>query len=168
MIRSVFQYPNSILREVCIPVDAVSTCQILISDMIETLQKSNGLGLAANQIGESVRIIIFRSISNPNQFSVLVNPIIVGKSGESNLDEGCLSLPGYRTRIKRYEKVTVEALDRDGQQVTYTEDGLSAVILQHEIDHLDGKLLIDHLGPVRKSMFKAKWEKLQKKMSRKK
>jgi peptide deformylase len=93
---------------------------------------------------------------------VLINPEIVAASGEMTCQEGCLSLPDYFANVKRYEKVTVRALDRNEQPIEIHGSGLLAVVLQHEIDHLDGKLFIDYLGPISRDLFRRKWKKRQK------
>jgi peptide deformylase len=118
----------------------------LIDDMVETMHATSGVGLAAPQVGVSLRVAV---IELPGEETVvLVNPEIVKRSGEIEVTEGCLSVPGYRGDIKRPEKVTVKALDRNGKEFRIKGEGLMAEALEHEIDHLNGVLYIDHLDSV--------------------
>jgi peptide deformylase len=116
--------------------------QQLIDDMIETMRAAPGVGLAAPQVGVSLRLAV---IEVDEQVTVIVNPQIVEREGEYEPDEGCLSVPGYWGRLKRAEKVTVRATDRNGKAFRLTAEGLLAQALQHEIDHLDGILYVDHI-----------------------
>ena len=124
--------------------EITSVLKTLAQDMIETMYDAPGVGLAANQIGVSKRIAVFDAQDEEGP-RVMINPQIVESSGEVEQEEGCLSVPGYWWEIKRPEFVRVEALDLDGNQVEYAGDGLMGRVLQHEISHLDGGLLIDAL-----------------------
>jgi peptide deformylase len=165
-ILEVCRYPDPVLREVCRPIATNEDCEILIFDMIDTLRKSTGLGLAASQVGKLLRIVVMRHIAEPGKIRVLINPEIRSVKGEIKQDEGCLSIPGYRTRIQRHSEITYSYLDRGGHRIEAEEAGLLAVVIQHEIDHLNGKLFIDYLGPVSREMFKTKWKKLQRSTSK--
>ncbi|MCD6453553.1 MAG: peptide deformylase [Dehalococcoidales bacterium] len=145
----------TVRRMCCLPQDLVlrqkakkvttidKSIQRLIDDMIETMQQSDGVGLAAPQIGVSLRVIV---VQMPDEAPVaLINPEIVKRFGEREVTEGCLSVPGYSGRIKRSASVTVKALNRQGKAVRIKADGLLAEALEHEIDHLNGVLYIDHL-----------------------
>lgn len=140
----VLRFGNPILREKSKRVTSVGdSVRKLIDDMIETMQDANGAGLAAPQVGKLLRVI---TIQMPEEEPMaLVNPQIIKKSGERTVEEGCLSFPGYRGRIKRSETVTCKALDRDGKEIRIKANDLLAQALEHEIDHLDGVLYIDHL-----------------------
>ena len=120
-----------------------SKVQRLIDDMIQTMQQANGVGLAAPQVGVSLRVIALQMPGEEPM--VLINPEIVKRAGEQEVTEGCLSVPGYYGEIKRSARVTVKGQDRHGKAVRIRADGLMAEALEHEIDHLDGKLYIDHI-----------------------
>lgn len=138
------KYPDPVLRRKAKRVSHVDeSLNRLIDDMIETLYEVSGAGLAAPQVGVSLKIAV---IGIPEEeIIVLVNPEVVKKSGERVVIEGCLSVPGYRGEIKRAEKVTVKAFDRNGKAFRIKADDLLAEVLEHEIDHLNGILYIDHL-----------------------
>lgn len=145
--------PNPMLRARAkeIPAAEISTpaFQKLVDDMIETMYASNGIGIAGPQVGESRRLIIAeQGEHNP---IALVNPVIISKSfGKVNSEEGCLSVPGMYGTVRRYKAVKARALDRNGKPVEIQDDTLFAIILQHEIDHLDGILFIDKAGNIQK------------------
>jgi peptide deformylase len=146
MIKIILTEPNKILRTKSTPVDPqkikTPEFQALISDMIETMKHANGVGLAANQIGQTMRLII-ASIKEPTP---LINPEIVSHSIlKVKSEEGCLSVPGKFGYVRRYKSVKIKALDRNGQEIRMRLDDLPAIVVQHEIDHLDGILFIDKL-----------------------
>jgi peptide deformylase len=118
--------------------------QKLIDDMIDTMREANGVGLAANQVGVLQRVIVIE-IPEEEQVRVLINPEITRREGERVVEEGCLSIPGYRGELTRSLKVRVRALDRDGKSVRFKAEGLLAQALEHETDHINGTLYIDHL-----------------------
>jgi peptide deformylase len=137
--------PNdSVLRQKAKKVPTIgSSIQRLIDDMIETMQQVNGVGLAAPQVGVSLRVVVLQM---PDEEPiVLVNPEIVKRAGEREVTEGCLSVPGYYGKIKRSESVTVKGLDRQGKAIRIKATGLLAQALEHELDHLNGVLYIDHI-----------------------
>ncbi len=136
----------------------------LIDDMIETMYKANGVGLAAPQVGVSKRLIVVdTSLREENQkLIVLINPEIIQSDEEILSEEGCLSLPGFITRLKRKEKVLVKGLDREGKEIEIEAEGLLSRALQHEIDHLDGILLIDRISPLKKELFRRKYQRVKK------
>jgi peptide deformylase len=140
-------YPDPVLRLKAKRVKKVDRSILkLVDDMVETMYATSGVGLAAPQVGVSLRVAV---IELPGEETVvLVNPEIVKRSGEIDVTEGCLSVPGYRGDIKRPEKVTVKALDRNGKEFRIKGEGLMAEALEHEIDHLNGVLYIDHLDSV--------------------
>lgn len=157
------KYPEKILKEKTAEItniDAVT--QHLIDDMIETMYFARGVGLAANQVGVSKRLCVLDlSLKEYNDIPliVLVNPVIAGKEGLIEGEEGCLSIPGYMTTIKRAEKVFVKALDREGKDFEIEAEGILARVLQHEIDHLEGFLFIDRMSPIRREFFKRRYKK---------
>ena len=143
-ILPIQRFGNSVLREKSKRVTTVSkSVQQLIDDMIETMRNAYGAGLAAPQVGKSLRVIVIE-LPDEEPFA-LINPEIVKKSGERVVTEGCLSFPGYRGEIKRAEFVTCKALDRNGKAIRIKATDLMAQSLEHEIDHLNGVLYIDHL-----------------------
>jgi peptide deformylase len=152
-VRKVLKYPHPILRETC---ELITTwdsgLQLLVDDMIETMYDSPGaVGLAACQIGETARVIILDVTRKTTQepCKVLINPTIVESSRKKLMREGCLSFPDYLANIKRATKVTFTAFDRDAVLQTYTVYGLEAIAIQHEIDHLDGILMIDRINSLK-------------------
>ncbi|MCP3953927.1 MAG: peptide deformylase, partial [Desulfobacterales bacterium] len=151
-------YPDKRLRNKAAPVEKVDDeIRTIIDDMAETMYNAPGMGLAAVQVGIDKRIIIY-DISGPEDkptLEVLINPVIVESEGSQlSESEGCLSVPDYRSDVKRFESVKVEALDRNGQPVHIETGGLYAIVLQHEIDHLDGVLFIDKISTLKREMYK--------------
>ena len=137
--------PDPVLRQKARRVSKIDdSLQKLIDDMIETMRDASGVGLAANQVGILQRIVVIE-IPEEEQVRVLINPEIIRREGERVVDEGCLSIPGYRGELTRSLKVRVRALDRDGKQVRFKAEDLLAQALEHEIDHINGALYIDHL-----------------------
>lgn len=152
-VLRVLKYPHPVLREKCEPVTGWDAgLQKLIDDMVETMYAAPGaVGLAASQIGETVRIVTLdvTSRTDRSEFKILINPTIVEASRNKVMREGCLSFPEYLASIKRATKVTFTAFDRDGELKTYTVQGLEAIAVQHEIDHLDGVLMIDRINSLK-------------------
>ncbi len=128
----------------------------LVDDMLETMYAAKGVGLAANQVGVARRVAV---IDAEDQKYVLVNPVILESSGRATSEEGCLSIPDIYADVTRPDRVVVEATDRDGNQVRIETEGLPARAIQHEIDHLDGILFIDHLGPMKRRMLLNRWKR---------
>lgn len=155
-------YPDPILRRKAEPVATIDReIRKLIDEMAETMYSAPGIGLAANQVGKRQRLLVV-DLQRPEYdqgLVVLINPRIVAASGETTYEEGCLSVPEFFSNVKRYDQVTVQAQDKDGKPVEISASGLLAVVLQHEIDHLDGRLFIDHLGTITRELFKRKWKK---------
>ena len=161
-IREIKKYPAKVLKEKTGPVEEIDAeLQQLIDDMIETMYAAPGVGLAANQVGvpKQLAIVDVNLGDEGSSLIVLINPEIVYKEGECNSDEGCLSLPEYTTVVKRSEKVKVKALDRNGEPFEIEGEGLLSRALQHEIDHLNGFLLIDRIGRIKKEFFKKRYAK---------
>jgi len=148
-ILPMVDYNNPVLRQKAKRVSSIDRAIAqLIDDMVETMREVGGVGLAAPQVGVPLRIAV---IELPDEeIIVLVNPKIVKRSGERQIEEGCLSIPGYRGEIQRSEKVTVKGLDRFGLEIRIKGEGLLAQAVEHELDHLDGTLYIDHLESIDK------------------
>lgn len=156
MIREILEYPDARLREVAKPVPKVTPeVQALVDDMAETMYAAPGCGLAATQLGISQRIFVVDCAGEdePSQLLVFINPEFIEKDGVQSWEEGCLSFPGVTEEIKRALRVKVKALDREGQPFEIEAEGLLAVALQHESDHLDGVLMIDKLSALKKRMM---------------
>lgn len=168
-IHKILYLPDPRLRELSKPVlsfdDALQT---LIDDMFETMYDAHGVGLAAAQIGISLRLSVIDVVGDKKNQIVIINPEIVVAEGEKKFDEGCLSVPGAYDTVIRAEKVTVKALDRHGKAFEIKADGLLAECLQHEIDHMNGKLFIDMLSPLKKAMARKKLDKFKRQQARSK
>ena len=165
-IKRILTYPDTVLREPAEPVtDIDGKIQQLIDDMAQTMYHAPGIGLASNQVGEPCRIIIYDTSpkEEPNELVVLINPEIVEADGVIIDEEGCLSVIDYRADVKRAARVTVAGVDREGNPITLKKEGLDAVVLQHEIDHLNGVLFIDHISALKRELYKRKLKKLLKK-----
>ncbi len=157
-------YPDRVLRQKAAPITVIDDgTRRLIDDMIETMYAAPGIGLAAPQVGVSKRLIVIdvshRDEEEETPLIVLINPEITIKEGEIESEEGCLSLPGYTTTVKRAERVAVRGLDREGTTVEIEAEGLLCRALQHEIDHLDGTLLIDRISKIKREFFKKRHQK---------
>lgn len=153
------KYPDPILRRPTDPVKQFDQqLAKLLDQMKETMYRANGIGLAAPQIGDTRRICVVDVSEDGQQPLEFINPRIVTRAGKIDSEEGCLSIPEYRATIKRSTQVTVEAQDRQGEQLTLEAEGLLAICLQHEIDHLEGVLFVDHLSRLKRELFK-RWFK---------
>jgi peptide deformylase len=164
-VRRILTYPDTVLRERAEAVTNIDgKTQELIEDMIQTMYQAPGVGLASNQIGEPCRIILFDTSAKdePNDVVVLINPEIVETDGLVVYEEGCLSVIDYTADVKRAERVTVKGLDREGNPVLLKKEGLTAIVLQHEIDHLDGMLFIDRISTLKRELYKRRLKKLLK------
>ena len=158
-VRTILHYPDPRLREPGKRVDALTDeLRRLIDDMAETMYAAPGVGLAATQVGESWQIFVVDCAAEgeARDLRVFVNPEIVSKEGTLTFDEGCLSFPGAREEVERAEKVRVRAQDREGRWFELDAEGLLAVAIQHEYDHLHGILMIDRLGPLKKRLLHRK------------
>lgn len=151
------------LKQKAAPVEKIDReLQRLIDDMLETMYAAPGIGLAAPQVGVSKRVIVLdvsRREENRTPVIVLINPLITESEGEIESEEGCLSLPGYITAVKRAERVLVQGLDREGRPLQVEGEGLLCRALQHEIDHLNGTLLIDRISSIKREFFKKRFQK---------
>lgn len=161
-IRSILHYPDPRLRTKATPVASITAeIQKLVDDMAETMYAAPGVGLAATQIGEPHRVFLvdIAGEDEPSKLHVFINPEIIKTEGDSVGPEGCLSFPGISEDIKRTGKVTVRALDREGKAFELTAEGLLSVAIQHENDHLDGVLMIDRMGMLKKRIVQRKMAK---------
>ena len=162
MIRTILHFPDPELKKKSTPVAVINDAtRALVQDMAETMYAAPGVGLAAPQIGVHQRIIVI-DISPKDEepdLIVAINPVIVHADGESYEEEGCLSVPKYAANVRRHARVVVKALDLDGNEVTYKADDLLAIAFQHEIDHLDGILFVDHLSPLKREIFRKRYRR---------
>ncbi len=161
-VLNIRTYPDEVLRKQANTVEAVDDdiCR-LMDDMTETMYAAPGIGLAAPQVGVSLRVIVLdvSASEEGRKLLQLANPEIVQADGDVQIEEGCLSLPGLLTNVKRAEQVTVRALDREGNPLTIEADGLLAIALQHEIDHLKGALIIDSASSLKREFYRKKVKK---------
>ena len=162
-LLNILHYPDERLHTVARPVDVVDDAlRRLIDDMAETMYAAHGIGLAATQIDYHRRLVVIDLSEEHDDLLVLINPVITRKAGETVYEEGCLSVPGIYDKVTRAETVTVEALDRDGQPFSLDAEGLLAICIQHEIDHLDGKGFVEHLSQMKQSRIKQKLKKRER------
>jgi peptide deformylase len=159
-ILEILHFPDPRLRQRAVEVDAVDDeLRRLIDDMFETMYQAPGIGLAATQINVHKRVVVIDISKEQDDPRVLVNPQIIGRGGVEEMEEGCLSVPGVYEKVQRAEQIRVRALDREGQAFELDADGLLAVCIQHEIDHLDGKLFVDYLSQLKRQRIRKKLEK---------
>jgi len=159
-ILHILHYPDPRLRIKAKPVDRVDDeIRQLIDDMLETMYNAPGVGLAAPQVDVSKRVIVIDISEHRNDSLCLVNPEIVDKQDVEQMEEGCLSVPGIYEMVERAAHVRVKALNRDGESLEMEADGLLAVCIQHEIDHLEGKLFVDFLSEIKRKRIRKKVEK---------
>lgn len=166
-VLDVLIYPDENLAKVCHPVETVDAeLNTFIDNMFDTMYEHEGIGLAAPQVNVLKRVITIDIEGDKTNQIVLINPEILESSGETGIEEGCLSIPGCRALVPRKEKLTVKALNREGQTFTLEADGLLAICIQHEIDHLNGVLFVDHISQLKRQRIKEKMLKLKKQIER--
>jgi peptide deformylase len=163
MVLKILEYPDPRLRKIAAPVPAV-TAEIrkLAADMTETLYAAPGVGLAATQVDVHKRVIVIDVSPGRDQVQVFINPELVAAEGEAEGEEGCLSVPGYYDTVRRAAKVTVRALDARGEPFELQTEGMLAVCIQHEMDHLVGKVFVDYLSPLKRARLRTKFKKKQR------
>ncbi|WP_027359655.1 peptide deformylase [Desulforegula conservatrix] len=165
-VLNILTYPDKFLAQPTVPVQEVTEeLKQLIEDMADTMYKAPGIGLAANQVGSDKRFLIADPLGDPEkrEFKVFINPEIVKMTGEViSEEEGCLSVPDFRADVKRAEKIIINYTDLDMNSFTLEAEGMLAIILQHEIDHLNGILFIDRLSALKKQLYKRKVKKQMK------
>jgi len=164
-ILKILQYPDKKLRSIAQPVNKINkNVQTIVDNMFETMYSEEGIGLAATQVNIPLQIIVISNIQNNNNDPlVLINPKITSKSGEKKVEEGCLSIPKQRAIITRSEYITINALDYFGSRIEIKANSLLAICIQHEMDHLIGKLFIDYLSLLKQKNINKKIEKMAKK-----
>ncbi|HEX5755864.1 MAG TPA: peptide deformylase [Arenimonas sp.] len=157
---TILEFPDPRLRTVAKPVEQVDdTLRQLIDDMFETMYAAPGIGLAATQVDVHQRLLVLDVSEDRSRPLVFINPEIIEQAGSQTCQEGCLSVPGIYADVKRAERVRVRALDRDGSSFEIEADGLLAVCIQHELDHLAGKVFVDYLSPLKREMVRKKLAK---------
>jgi peptide deformylase len=157
---AILEYPDPRLRKKAEVVAAVDDAlRQLIANMLETMYSANGVGLAATQVDVHKRLIVLDVSEGRDTPLVLINPEILSAEGEGPGEEGCLSLPGIYDKLTRATRIRVRALDRDGQSFEMDAEGLLAVCIQHEIDHLEGKLFVDYLSELKRQLIRRRLEK---------
>lgn len=166
-VLQVLHFPDERLRTVAQPVKEVTPeIQRIVDDMFDTMYAEEGIGLAATQVDVHQRIIVIDVSENRDQRLVLINPELLSSDGETGIEEGCLSVPEHRALGPRAERVKIRALDRDGKPFELEADDLLAICIQHEMDHLIGKLFVDYLSPLKRQRIRQKLEKLYKQQAR--
>ncbi len=159
-ILKILEFPDPRLRRKAVPVDTVDDeLRSLIDDMFETMYQAPGIGLAATQVDVHRRLLVADVSAEKNDPHALINPEILEKDGVAVSEEGCLSVPGYYEEVERAEHIRVRYLDRDGETVEREMEGLLAICVQHEIDHLDGKLFVDYLSEAKRQRIRKRLEK---------
>ena len=162
-ILSILHFPDPRLTTRAQPVEQVDDdVRRLVADMFETMYSAPGIGLAATQVDVHRRVIVIDVSEEKNEPRVFINPEILSRDGVEEMEEGCLSVPGIYEKVRRAEHVKVRALDRDGQPFELEADGLLAVCIQHEIDHLEGKLFVDYLSQMKRQRIRKKLEKRER------
>ncbi|HAJ92883.1 MAG TPA: peptide deformylase [Gammaproteobacteria bacterium] len=163
---NILQFPDPRLRNVARPVKQVDDAiRKLVDDMLETMYAAPGIGLAATQVNVDKRVIVIDVSEDKGQPLYLINPEILELEGVEEMEEGCLSVPGVYEPVQRADQVRIRALDSDGQSFEMQANGLLAVCIQHEIDHLDGKLFVDYLSQLKRTRIRKKLEKEQRQSS---
>ena len=164
---TILNYPDPRLHTVAKPVAEVNNViRKLVDDMAETMYTAPGIGLAATQINQHIQLIVIDTSKEQDNLLVLINPKIVAKSGQKEYEEGCLSVPGVYEMVTRAEKITVEALDKQGKKFKMDAEGLLAVCIQHEMDHLLGKVFVEYLSPLKRNRIKTKMLKHAREIAR--
>lgn len=159
----ILEFPDPRLRTVAKPVTEVNEKIVEMADrMLETMYQAPGIGLAATQVNFHQRLLVADVSDEQDQPLVLINPTIIASEGKIETNEGCLSVPGFYEPVDRYEKIQLEAIGRDGEPFTMEAEGLLAVCIQHEMDHLEGKLFVDYLSNTKRQLIRKKLQKLQK------
>ena len=159
-ILGILHYPDERLHTIAQPVAEVNAeIRRLVDDMAETMYAAPGIGLAATQVNVHRQVIVIDTSEEKNRLLVLINPRIVASSGVKDYEEGCLSVPGIYEKVRRPDRITVEAQDRDGKLFSLDADGLLAVCIQHEMDHLNGKVFVEYLSQLKQGRIRSKLKK---------
>ncbi|MFN3236521.1 MAG: peptide deformylase [Pseudomonadales bacterium] len=162
-LLDILEFPDPRLRTKAKPIANV-TAKIakLSDDMLETMYAAPGIGLAASQVNVHQRMLVLDVTDDKSQPMVFINPEILQKEGQIQSDEGCLSIPGFYEPVERFEKIQVKALDREGEEFIIDAEGLLAICIQHEMDHLEGKLFVDYLSNTKRQLIRKRLLKQQK------
>lgn len=162
-VRRVLTFPDPLLHRVSRPVEHFDNdLSLLVTDMIETMRREDGIGLAAPQVGELLRLIVVEVAPAEGEAPILYsvcNPTITRREGDARIEEGCLSLPGFYVEVDRAEKIRLEGQNPDGSPLALDADGLLAICFQHEIDHLDGRLLVNYVSSTRREVYRSEVKK---------
>jgi peptide deformylase len=162
-VLTILEFPDERLRKKAVPVPVVDrNIKKLVDDMLETMYEAKGVGLAATQVNVHQRIVVIDVSEEKDKPLCLINPEIINKVGEEESEEGCLSVPGFFEKVKRAERIKVKALDMEGEPFEMEADDLLAVCIQHELDHLEGKLFVDYISSLKRQRIKKKLEKIHK------
>ena len=162
-ILTILEFPDERLRKKAAKVDVVDDAtRRLVDDMLETMYAAKGIGLAATQVNVHQRIVVMDISEEKNKPVCFINPEIIAKTGVEESEEGCLSVPGFFEKVQRAERITLKALDKEGKPFQLEADELLAVCIQHELDHLEGKLFVDYLSPLKRQRIKKKLEKIHR------
>ncbi len=162
-ILTILEFPDERLRKKAAPVIEVDAkIKRLVDDMFETMYKAKGVGLAATQVNVHLRVIVIDVSEEKNAPLCFINPEIITASGSKEAEEGCLSVPGFYENVKRSEEITVKALNKNGQPFELQAKELLAVCIQHEMDHLEGKLFVDYISSLKRQRIKSKLDKIHR------
>jgi peptide deformylase len=162
-LLNIIHFPDPRLRTVAKEVaEFDENLQQLVSDMFETMYEAPGIGLAATQVDRHIRLLVMDVSDGRNQPRCLINPRILAADGDEEMDEGCLSVPGYYEKVRRAKHIRVSARDEFGEMKNFEAEGLEAVCIQHEMDHLEGKLFVDYLSALKRNRIRSKLIKAQK------
>ena len=162
-LLNILHFPDPRLRTVAKPVTEFDDeLRQLVSDMFETMYEAPGIGLAATQVDRHIRLLVLDVSDERNQPRCLINPEIIEADGEEEMDEGCLSVPGFFERVRRADHIRVRARDEHGKTSEFETNGLESVCIQHEMDHLEGKLFVDYLSNLKRNRIRSKLVKQQK------
>jgi peptide deformylase len=162
-VLPILQYPDPRLKKVATPVEHVDDgIRTLVRNMAETMYGAPGVGLAATQVDVHKQVIVIDTSPTRNQLNVFINPQIVESEGVSDLEEGCLSVPGIYDKVERASRIRVQALDGEGQSFELDADGMLAVCIQHEMDHLKGKVFVEYLSRLKRGRILARMRKLER------
>jgi peptide deformylase len=160
----ILTYPNKFLQQPTQPVENIDEdIQKLVADMVETMYEAPGVGLAAIQVGSDKQVLVYdeKPTESDRGYGVIINPKIVESEGQIiSENEGCLSVPDFRSDVKRAARIVVEGVDRDGKSLRFEADGFLAIVLQHEVDHLNGTLFIDRISALKRELYKRRMKKI--------
>jgi peptide deformylase len=162
----ILTYPNKFLHKPTKPVENIDeVIQRLVADMAETMYEAPGVGLAAIQVGSDKQVLVYdeKPAENDHRYGVIINPKVVETEGQIiSENEGCLSVPDFRSDVKRAARIIVEGVDQDGKSLRVEADGFLAIVLQHEIDHLNGTLFIDRISALKRELYKRRMKKMMR------